>query len=98
MSSKHLNLLLADDDMDDCFFFKEALEGLALSTNMTAVHDGEQLMQLLTEEAYELPHVLFIDLNMPRKNGFECLAEIRLNQKLRQVPVIVYSTSYQHDA
>ena len=93
MSSKHLNLLLADDDMDDCIFFKEALEKLLPSTHLTTVHDGEQLMHLLLKETYELPHVLFLDLNMPRKNGFECLSEIKLNKKLKQLPVIIFSTS-----
>ena len=67
MNSKHLNLLLADDDTDDCIFFKAALEKLSLSTSLTTVHDGEQLMRLLLKETYELPHVLFLDLNMPRK-------------------------------
>jgi CheY-like chemotaxis protein len=97
MSSKHLNLLLCDDDSDDCYFFKEALEKLPLSTHLTAVHDGEQLMQLLTKETNELPHVLFLDLNMPRKNGFECLTEIKLNKKLKQLPVIIFSTSFDQE-
>ena len=97
MSSKHLNLLLADDDNDDCIFFKEALEKLPLSTHLTTVHDGEQLMQLLTKETNELPHVLFLDLNMPRKNGRECLLEIKLNKKLKQLPIIMYSTSLDHE-
>jgi len=97
MSSKHLNLLLADDDSDDCFIFKAALEGNPVPINITEVHDGEQLMALLTKETYELPHVLFIDLNMPRKNGFECLAEIKLDSRLRQIPVIIYSTSFEHE-
>ena len=74
MSLKHLNLLLADDDIDDCSFFKEVLENLPISTHLTTVHDGEQLIQLLAKETIELPHVLFLDLNMPRKNGFECLS------------------------
>ena len=97
MSSKHLNLLLADDDTDDCIFFKEALEKLPLSTHLTTVHNGEQLMQLLTKETNELPHVLFLDLNMPRKNGFECLSEIKLNQKLKQLPIIILSTSLKQE-
>src|SRR5450432_2131543 len=97
MSSKHLNILLCDDDSDDCYFFNEALENLFLPTNLTAVHDGEQLMQLLTNETNELPHVLFLDLNMPRKNGFECLSEIRLSKKLKQLPVIVFSTSFEQE-
>ena len=97
MSSKHLNLLLADDDTDDCIFFKEALKEFPLSTHLTTVHNGEQLMQLLTNETNELPHVLFLDLNMPRKNGFECLSEIKLNKKLKQLPVIIFSTSFEQD-
>jgi CheY-like chemotaxis protein len=97
MISKRLNVLLADDDLDDCFFFKEALNELPLSTNLTAVHDGEQLMQLLNNKTFELPHVLFLDINMPRKNGFECLAEIKLSDKLQQLPVIMFSTSFEQE-
>jgi CheY-like chemotaxis protein len=95
MNSKQLNILLADDDTDDCIFFKEALKELLLSTHLTTVNDGEQLMQLLTNESNVLPHVLFLDLNMPRKNGFECLTEIKLSKKLKQLPVIIFSTSFE---
>ena len=90
-----MNILLADDDTDDCMFFKEALKELFLPTALTAVHDGEQLMELLTSSTTELPHVLFLDLNMPRKNGFECLSEIKLNEKLNGIPVIIFSTSFE---
>lgn len=92
-------LLLADDDKDDCLFFKDALEELPLTANLTTVHDGEQLMQLLSKEkvAPPPPHVLFLDLNMPRKNGFECLEEIKRDERLRQLPVIVFSTSFEQD-
>ena len=97
MKLKPLNILLADDDTDDCIFFKEAVEELLLSAHLTAVNDGEQLMQLLTNETNELPDVLFLDLNMPRKNGFECLSEIKGNQKLNQLPVIIFSTSFEQE-
>src|ERR1035437_2688292 len=97
MKLKQLNILLADDDIDDCIFFKVALEELLLSTRLTTVHDGEQLMQLLTNETNELPHALFLDINMPRKNGKECLAEIKLNNKLKHFPVIMFSTSYEKE-
>src|ERR1700722_18647113 len=97
MSLKQLNILLADDDTDDCIFFKEALEELTIATGLTAVHDGEQLMQLLTNETNELPGILFLDLNMPRKNGFECLTEIKQNEKLKQLPVIIFSTSFEQE-
>jgi CheY-like chemotaxis protein len=94
---KPLSILLADDDMDDCIFFKEAVEELPVTTHLTAVNDGEQLMQLLTNDTYKLPDVLFLDLNMPRKNGFECLSEIKGNPKLKQLPVIIFSTSFEQE-
>ena len=94
MNSDNFNILLADDDKDDCMFFKEALEELPLQTKFTAVHDGEQLMELLTENSKEIFHVLFLDLNMPRKNGFACLTEIKRSEKLKSLPVIIFSTSY----
>ena len=92
-----LNILLADDDIDDCIFFKEAVGELLIPTSFRIVQEGEQLMQLLTNEAAELPDVLFLDLNMPRKNGFECLAEIKGNKKLSQLPVIIFSTSLEQE-
>ncbi|MEO7306169.1 MAG: response regulator [Ferruginibacter sp.] len=97
MNEKQLTILLADDDTDDCLFFKDALEGMAISTEFTTVHNGEQLMELLNYETNKLPHVLFLDLNMPRKNGFECLAEIKQNKKLKGIPVVIFSTSYEQE-
>ena len=97
MSLTQLNILLADDDADDCLFFTEALTGSPLSTHLTTVPDGEHLMQLLSNEKYELPDVLFLDLNMPRKNGFEGLSEIKLNSKLNKLSVVVFSTSFEQE-
>ena len=97
MSLKHLNILLADDDTDDCIFFKDALTDLVITTNLITVHDGEQLMQLLANEPREHIDVLFLDLNMPRKNGFECLSEIKSSEKLKQLPVIIFSTSFEQE-
>ena len=97
MKLNELNILLADDDTDDCLFFKEAIAELIEPAQFTAVHNGEQLMQLLTHETIILPDVLFLDLNMPRKNGFECLAEIKQNKKLQKLPVIIFSTSFEQE-
>lgn len=97
MGMKHLNILLADDDMDDCLFFKHALEELPLSTQLTTVHDGEHLMSYLFENSQQLPHVLFLDINMPRKNGLECLSEIKRNPTLKNFPVVMFSTSNSWD-
>jgi CheY-like chemotaxis protein len=97
MNVKQLNILLADDDTDDCLFFKDALEGIPISMELTAVHDGEQLMQFLNNGTNLLPHILFLDLNMPRKNGFECLSEIKQNKKLNDIPVVIFSTSFEKE-
>ena len=97
MSINKLSILLADDDVDDCVFFREALNELHLATKLIAVHDGEQLMQLLNDETYHLPDVLFLDINMPRKNGFECLSVIKLSAKLQRLPVIMFSTSFEQE-
>lgn len=92
-----INILLADDDKDDRFFFDKALKELPTQTNLTTVGDGEQLMKYLLENSSKLPDVLFLDLNMPRKNGTECLAEIKDNEKLKDLPVVIYSTSLQEE-
>ncbi|HMG90100.1 MAG TPA: response regulator [Chryseolinea sp.] len=87
-----LNLWLADDDEDDCLFFKEALEELPVDSSLVTVSNGEELMLALATGPG--PDILFLDLNMPRKNGFECLCEIKLNEHFRSLPVIIYSTSF----
>src|ERR1035437_7067184 len=92
-----LNILLADDDTDDRLLFAKALNEISIATHLTTVHDGEQLMNYLSENSDNLPHVLFLDLNMPRKNGFECLCEINENEKLKDLSVIILSTSYPQD-
>jgi CheY-like chemotaxis protein len=94
MNSKHLHILLADDDLDDCHLFDKALKALSLSTNLTIVHNGEQVIHYLAGNSDHRPDVLFLDLSMPRKTGFECLSEIRENEKLKKLPVIMFSTSY----
>lgn len=94
---KPLKILLADDDKDDRLFFSMALEALTIPTQLVTVVDGEKLMAYLSENGQQLPDVIFLDLNMPRKNGFECLLEIKHNIKLNQLPVIIFSTSFEQD-
>jgi len=89
------HILLADDDADDSILFQEILEELPLSTHLTKVSNGEQLMQFLNETKDQLPDVLFLDLNMPRKNGYDCLSEIKGSEKLKSVSVIIFSTAFE---
>ena len=92
-----LNILLVDDDKDDCIFFDTTLKKLSHPTHLTTVHDGEELMSYLSKNSNRLPDVIFLDLNMPRKNGFECLVEIKENEKLKDLNVIMFSTSIPQD-
>lgn len=95
MGQNVLNLILADDDMDDCQLFKEALQQLPVSTILSEVHYGDHLMLWLNSNIENLPDAIFLDLNMPRKNGFQCLIEIRKHEKLKFLPIFVISTSYE---
>lgn len=93
MENGLIHILLADDDEDDRLFFRDAFEEIKMKTKVILVNDGVELMDHLTKNGHPLPHILFLDLNMPRKNGMECLQEIRGNNHLRDLPVAIYSTS-----
>lgn len=97
MNLKQLKILLADDDSDDCLFFRKALEELLLPAHLTIVPDGEQLMNYLSGNSEHLPDILFLDISMPRKNGLECLSEIKQNKKMKDLPVVILSTSNSKD-
>jgi CheY-like chemotaxis protein len=93
MISKNIKILLADDDNADCLLFKDALEELPISANLTIVHNGEQLIEEITRKEGQFPDVLFLDLNMPRKNGFASLGEIKRSSELENLPVVIFSTA-----
>lgn len=93
MENGLINILLADDDEDDRVFFKDAFDEIKIKTRVTLVNDGVELMNHLTQNGHPLPHILFLDLNMPRKSGIECLQEIRQNERLKDIPIAIYSTS-----
>lgn len=92
-----INILLADDDEDDCLLFREAIEQLAFPVNLEIVHDGEQLLAKLAQKPVKIPHAIFLDIHMPRKNGFATLATIKSNKKLEQLPVIIFTTALDDD-
>ena len=86
-------IVLAEDDEDDFLLFQEALNEYEEPIRLNWVKDGEELMKLLKQDSAEIPDIVFLDINMPRKNGFECLTEIRSDVRLKKIPVIIYSTS-----
>jgi CheY-like chemotaxis protein len=88
-----LQILLADDDPDDRQLFKEAIDELKIKTIVNTVNDGVQLLELISKPDVVLPNLVFLDLNMPRKGGIECLEEIRCNSLLKDLTIAIYSTS-----
>ncbi len=88
-----LRILLADDDEDDRTFFSEAIAELKMTNQLTLFNDGKDLMEYMHNPDSQLPHILFLDLNMPYKNGLDCLKEIRADQRFKNVSVAIYSTS-----
>ncbi len=94
---KDIHVLLADDDEDDRQFFTDAINVVAPRLKLSTVQDGEELIKRLKKNTTELPDVIFLDLNMPYKNGIECLKEIRSLDFLRKIPILIYSTSTNTD-
>ncbi len=93
MEREFLDVLLADDDAADRILFKEALEELKIKTKVHIVSNGVQLIDYLLKKEGPVPQIIFLDLNMPRKNGQECLKEIRRHAEFKEVSIAIYSTS-----
>ncbi len=93
-------IVMADDDPDDTEMAREALASARLANELHVVGDGEELLDYLNRRgAYEdpasspRPGLILLDLNMPKKDGREALSEIKANQDLRRIPVVVLTTS-----
>lgn len=97
MNLNSINILLADDDKEDRMLFKHALAEVPIATKLTTVNDGEELMDYLSKNTPDSIDIVFLDLSMPRKTGFECLSEIKEDDKLKDISIIVFSTSFTKD-
>lgn len=86
-------IMLADDDADDRLLFEEALGELDFKVGFNMVKDGAELIKYLTGGGFMIPQILFLDLNMPFKNGFQCLDEIRSMKSFQDLFIIIYSTT-----
>ena len=84
---------MAQKNQEIVFSFNNALKQMQLPTSLNSFENGELLMLHLLQNISKLPNIVFVDLNMPRKNGSECLSEIKNNQDLANIPVIIYSTA-----
>jgi CheY-like chemotaxis protein len=93
MVKEYIHIILADDDEDDRLFFTDAFDELKINTKVNTFNDGVELMNYLNQPEAILPNVLFLDLNMPRKNGIECLDEIKMNDRFNDIAIAIFSTS-----
>ncbi|WP_242929218.1 response regulator [Pontibacter vulgaris] len=101
MSNKRtIIILIADDDAEDRMLVKDALEESRLKNNIHFVENGEELMDYLyhrgkftDKDKYPTPGLILLDLNMPKKDGREALKEIKSDDHLKLIPVVVLTTS-----
>ena len=91
-------IMIIDDDPDDRNIFHEAVNEVNPAIRFSVASSGEQAMQrLLNDDRFVFPDLIFLDLNMPRINGIECLRKIKKEKKLAHIPVIIYSTTMNPD-
>jgi CheY-like chemotaxis protein len=98
MTKTHLDLslktfALADDDSDDADLFMEALREINPEIAVEAAANGQELIEKMTNGQFRLPDIIFLDINMPEMNGWDCLSELKKSRSLSNVPVVMYSTS-----
>jgi CheY-like chemotaxis protein len=104
VARNRMTILLADDDPDDRLLVGDALAAGRVLTDLHTVSDGEELMNFLhrrgaysVEGAAPRPALILLDLSMPKKDGLRALAEIKADPSLRQIPVVVMTTSNQDE-
>ena len=98
---KAVTILMADDDQEDCELTRDALQDARLANDMRFVYDGQELIDYLRRQGdyanpsldAPRPGVILLDLNMPKKDGREALAEIKADESLRRIPIVVLTTS-----
>jgi CheY-like chemotaxis protein len=98
-TNRQVRILIAEDDADDRTLLRDAFNLNGRKEGIQFVHDGQELLNFLSDQKgeNELPDLILLDLNMPRKDGREALKEIKNNPLLAQIPVIVMSTSRSED-
>lgn len=93
MTKENIRILIVDDDEDDRQLFIESAKEVDDKIVCVEAHDGHEALQLLMNTENKLPDYIFLDLRMPRFNGKKTLAEIKKEDRLLHIPVIIYTTS-----
>jgi CheY-like chemotaxis protein len=93
-----ITFLLADDDADDKTLFCEALAEIDPGIVCHTASDGKEALTILSQKKLDKPNIIFLDINMPVMDGWQCLGKLKEHNEHRDIPVIIYSTSsYQRD-
>ncbi|MDO5986672.1 response regulator [Flavivirga amylovorans] len=88
----NLKILLIEDDMIEIMKLNRVVKSLDLKHDIVEAHNGEEALKIL-EKKYELPHIILLDLNMPKINGLEFLSILKKDEDLRHIPAIILTTS-----
>jgi CheY-like chemotaxis protein len=93
---KQYRIVLAEDDEDDRFLFNQAVSQVKADVSLKMVDNGEKLLEYLSRlEPEDLPHMIFLDLHLPKRNGIQCIRELRSNRAFNSIPIIMFTTSGQ---
>ena len=93
---KPITVFIIDDDEDDREMFCEAMANISEASVCMTAFNGQEALQKL-QNAHTLPDFIFLDLNMPRMNGKQCLVQLKKDKRLATIPVVIYSTSKRED-
>jgi CheY-like chemotaxis protein len=89
------SFLLVDDDIDDIIIFQETLKKIDDNIHFSYANNGKAALDHLAKNTAHLPSLIFLDINMPRMDGKECLKIIKHDEKFKHIPVLMYTTSSQ---
>jgi CheY-like chemotaxis protein len=89
--SKHI--LLIDDERDDAELLSDAVKELEIDAVVAHFDDGKKGLEKLKEKAIPMPDIIFLDINMPHINGWDCLRELKAVAHIQKIPIVMYSTS-----
>lgn len=92
-TSQMKSVLFIDDDEDDKLVFGHALKAIDTNIQYLTASDGLEALKILNEDLVILPDLIFMDLNMPKMDGFTCLDKIKKSKELKEIPVLILSTS-----
>lgn len=93
MTERTIHILLVDDNPNEHFFFKHALTQVSRPIRFDALEGGIELLEYIRDDQKPQPDIIFLDINMPLKNGKECLSALRADRRFDGVPIVMYSTS-----